>query len=234
MDLELNLKNNKNIETKQRDFLNTTLGKVINTGIDIGLRYILPNFLENQIIDIKNAILENGFKEGLKTGINSAIDVGKSASGIVTGDFENVSQIQMAVKNGGIIDTVSNLLDKAIEFSREKRVLDDSVCNLIKKGKNTILEQVSQSIEESLTSQIKAIEKLDKYCNDWNEYYKQKDFDGMDKEYSKMKKQFNNIVPLENTIKRTRTIENLHLLIKNNGKNFNLSEEEMKLAKKLV
>lgn len=232
MNLDLELNNNQ-IINEQKNFLNTSLGKVINAGIDIGLKYLLPDFLEEQIIDIKDTILENGFKDGLKKGIDSAIDLGKSALGIITGEFENVSQIQTAVKEGGIIDTVSSLLDKAIELSEDKNLIDKNVCNLIKAGKNTILEQVSKNIEEELTSQIKSIEKLNKYCSNWNEYYNDKDFEGMEKEYKKMKVQIKNIIPIENTIKNTRYIENLHNLIKNNGKNFDLSNEEIELAKKL-
>ena len=55
----------------------------------------------------------------------------------------------------------------------------------------------------------------------------------MEKEYKKMKVQIKNIIPIENTIKNTRYIENLHNLIKNNGKDFDLSNEEIELAKKL-
>ncbi len=232
MNLDIDLNNNQIID-EQKDFLNTSLGKVINVGLDIGLKYLLPDFLEEQVIDIKDTILENGFKDGLKKGIDSAIDLGKSALGIVTGEFDNVGQIQTAVKEGGIIDTVSSLLDKAIDLSEDKNLLDKSVCNIIKAGKNTILEQVSKNIEEELTSQIKSIEKLNKYCTNWNEYYGDKDFEGMEKEYKKMKVQIKNIIPIENTIKNTRYIENLHNLIKNNGKNFDLSNEEIELAKKL-
>ena len=55
----------------------------------------------------------------------------------------------------------------------------------------------------------------------------------MEKEYNKIRKQTKNIIPIENTIKTTRYIENLHNLIKNNGKNFDVSDEEIELAKKL-
>ena len=232
MNLDINLNNNQ-IINEQKNFLNTSLGKVINAGIDIGLKYLLPDFLEEQVIDIKDTILENGLKDGFKKGIDSAIDLCKRALGIVTWEFDNVGQIQTAVKEGGIIDTVSSLLDKAIDLSEDKNLIDKSVCNLIKAGKNTILEQVSKNIEEELTSQIKSIEKLNKYCSNWNEYYNDKDFEGMEKEYKKMKVQIKNIIPIENTIKNTRYIENLHNLIKNNGKNFDLSNEEIELAKKL-
>lgn len=232
MNLENELNQTINIQ-KQSKFLESTLGKVINSGLDIGLKAILPNLIEDQVIQIKDAILENGFKEGINEAINSAIDFGKSAMGIVTGEFENINQIQTAIKNGGIIDTVSKLLDKAINLASKKDLINDNVSNLIKTGKNTILNQVSENIEESLTSQVTAIEKLDKYCSNWNEYYNNKDFNGMEKEYKKIEKQIKNIVPIENTINKTRTIENLHNLIKNNGKNFNLSQEEIELANRL-
>ena len=56
----------------------------------------------------------------------------------------------------------------------------------------------------------------------------------MEKQYNKIEKELENVMPLENTINKARVVENLHSLIKNNGKNFNLSEEEKELAKKLI
>ena len=55
----------------------------------------------------------------------------------------------------------------------------------------------------------------------------------MQKEYEKLEKELENLVPLERTINEARTIENLHNLIKNNGHNFNLTNEAVELAKKL-
>ena len=232
MNLENGINKTRNIE-KQSNFLESTLGKVINSGLDIGLRAVLPNLIEDQIIEIKDIIFESGFKEGINKAIESAIDLGKSAIGIVTGEFENINQIKTAVKNGGIIDTVSDLLDKAIEFGEKKNLINNTVSDLIKSGKNTILNQISENIEESLNSQVNAIEKLDKYCSNWNEYYSNQDFNGMEKEYKKIEKQLKNIIPIQNTINRTKIVENLHNLIKNNGKNFNLSAEEIELANRL-
>ena len=42
----------------------------------------------------------------------------------------------------------------------------------------------------------------------------------------------NEILPLETTIKQAREIENIHLLIKNNGQDFNLTQEQLELAGK--
>ena len=52
---------------------------MINMGLNVGIRALLPNVIEDQVIEIKDAILNNGFKDGIKQAIKSAIDLGKSA-----------------------------------------------------------------------------------------------------------------------------------------------------------
>lgn len=222
--MELNVELNKNVE--KNNFLNSVLGKTINTAIDIGLRAILPDLIENQVIDIKNALLQNGLKAGIDTAVNSAINLGKSAVGIVTGNFENMDQVKMAVGNGGIVDTVSNVLDKAINTTYKKGYIDKTVTSIIKNGKNVLLNNITNNIKSELDQQTNSVERLEKYVNNWKEYYNNKDFEGMTKEYNKIKTQINKVIPLENILKETRKVETLHELIKNNGQNFNITEAE--------
>ena len=224
--MELNNEINNNINVEKNNFLNSVLGKTINTAIDIGLRAILPDLIENQVIDIKNALLQNGLKSGIDTAVNSAINLGKSAVGIVTGNFENMDQVRMAVGNGGIVDTVSNVLDKAINNTYKKGYIDKTVTSIIKNGKNVLLNNISNNIKSELDQQTNSVEKLEKYINNWKEYYNKEDFEGMTKEYNKIKTQLNKVVPLENILKETRKVETLHELIKNNGQNFNITELE--------
>ncbi len=222
--MELNVELNNNIE--KNNFLNSVLGKTINTAIDIGLRAILPDLIENQVIDIKNALLQNGLKSGIDTAVNSAINLGKSAVGIVTGNFENMDQVKIAVGNGGIVDTVSNVLDKAINTTYRRGYIDKTVTSIIKNGKNVLLNNITNNIKSELDQQTNSVEKLEKYVNNWKEYYNNKDFEGMTKEYNKIRTQINKVIPLENILKETRKVETLHELIKNNGQNFNITEAE--------
>ena len=233
LEVENKIENEVTIE-KQNDFLESTLGKVINTGLDIGLRALLPDLIENQVIDIKDAILNGGFKEGLNEMIDSVIDLGKSAIGIFTGKFENVSQVQDAVRSGGIIDSTSNLMDWAVEKAREKEWIPDSIAKIIQQGKNIILNHVEKNVEEVLTNQLDSIENLEKYNQNWKNYYEQRDFTNMEKEYEKIKKELKKVIPLESTLTEAREIENIHQIIKNNGQNFDLTEQELELAGKLI
>ena len=232
--MELNNEINNNINVEKNNFLNSVLGKTINTAIDIGLRAILPDLIENQVIDIKNALLQNGLKSGIDTAVNSAINLGKSAVGIVTGNFENMDQVRMAVGNGGIVDTVSNVLDKAINNTYKKGYIDKTVTSIIKNGKNVLLNNISNNIKSELDQQTNSVEKLGKYINNWKEYYNKEDFEGMTKEYNKIKTQLNKVVPLENILKETRKVETLHELIKNNGQNFNITELEKNAIENLA
>lgn len=232
--MELNNEINNNINVEKNNFLNSVLGKTINTAIDIGLRAILPDLIENQVIDIKNALLQNGLKSGIDTAVNSAINLGKSAVGIVTGNFENMDQVRMAVGNGGIVDTVSNVLDKVINNTYKKGYIDKTVTSIIKNGKNVLLNNISNNIKSELDQQTNSVEKLEKYINNWKEYYNKEDFEGMTKEYNKIKTQLNKVVPLENILKETRKVETLHELIKNNGQNFNITELEKNAIENLA
>lgn len=220
-------------EKEQKSFLETTLGKTINTAIDIGIRALLPDFIDEQIINLKDNLLEYGLKDGIKQTIDDAVDLGKSAIGIVTGNFENVNQIQSAIETGGLIDGVSSLLDTVIDKVQSSGLINYNIANTIKQGKNVILNNVESNIEKTFTEQLASVENTNKYINNWKEYFNNKDFNGMEKEYEKLEKELENLIPLENTINEARTIENLHNLIKNNGQDFNLTKEQLELAEKL-
>ena len=229
----LEVENNLTIENEQKGFLESTLGKTINAAVDIGIRALLPDFIDEQIINIKDNLLEYGLGEGIKKTIDDAIDLGKSAIGIFTGDFENVSQMQSAVKNGGLIDGVSSLLDTVVDKVSEAGLISNGVAETIKQGKDVILNNVESNIENTFSEQYSAIENIDNYINSWKDSFEKQDFDNMEKEYLKLEEQMQTIAPLTKTIEEAKTIEILHNLIKNNGQDFNLSQEQLELVEKL-
>ena len=238
MQLENNIELNKNLNEivsakEQNTFLNSTLGKVVDSAIDVGLRMVLPDFVEEGVISVKNALLQGGLKEGIDTAINGAINLGKSVLGIFTGKFDDISQARNAIKSGGIIDGISDVLDKVINTTTSSGLINSNIANLISNGKDAILDSVTNKIENEFTNQIDSTEKLAKYETNWKEYFANKDFEGMQREYNKLKDKLKELMPIENTLKEARIIENLHTLIKNNGQDFNLTKEQLELANML-
>jgi hypothetical protein len=237
--MELTLNNEKNLkeinlENKQNSFLDSTLWKVVNTGLNAGIRALLPNLIEDQVIDVKDAIIKSGFKTGAKQAINSAIDLGKSAKGIVTGDFEDISQAHDAIKTGGIIDSVSSALNFAIGKGMKAKIIPEKTGNILLTGKDVLMNTIESNIESNFNKQLKAINLLGKYEENWNLYYNNKDTEGMEREYRKINETIKKIMPTRNTIIKAEQILNKHKLLRNKGFDFNLSNEELNLAESLV
>ena len=230
---DLEIEKNLTIENEQKGFLESTLGKTINAAVDIGIRALLPDFIDEQIINIKDNLLEYGLKDGISKTIEDAIDLGKSAIGIFTGDFENISQMQSAVKNGGLIDGVSNLLDMVLDKVSNAGLINNTVESTIRQGKDIILSNVESNIENIFSRQYEAIENVNNYINNWKESFEKQEFEKMEIEYQNLENEMKELVPITKTIDEVKTIELLHNLIKNNGQNFNLSNEQLELVEKL-
>lgn len=233
MELENSIYMNLDLEKKQNEFLNSTLWKTINNGIDIGLRYLLPDLVEDEIINLKDNLINYGLKDGIKKSINSVIETGKEAIGIISGNFENIGQIQKVIKNGGLIDKIDNFLDKTLDKAINSGKINQTIGKIVKTGKSSVLSSVERNIESTLNSQVENSKNIEKYMNNWKKYFNDRNFSGMEKEYTKLEKELKSLVPIETTIKNARYIENIHKLIKNNGQNFELSERELELANKI-
>ena len=237
MEIENKLNNENNIENtlekEQKNFLETTLGKIINTGLDIGIRALLPDFIDEQVINLKDNLFEYGLAEGITKTIDDVIDLGKSAIGIFTGNFENVEQMQSAIQSGGLIDGISSLLDTVVNKVMQKGLINYNVASMLTQGKNVILNNIESNIEKTFADQLTTSTNLEAYINNWKNSFENKDFNSMEKEFEKIEEQLKILAPMENTINQARTIKNLHNLIKNNGQDFNLTKEQLELAEKL-
>lgn len=96
------------------------------------------------------------------------------------------------------------------------------------------MKTIKTGVDNTLDNQVEAIEKLDKYITKWNQYYNEQNFVNMEYQYNKIEEYLKEVIPLEDVLKRARTVENLHELIKNNGRNFDLTQEEKELATMLA
>ena len=70
--------------------------------------------------------------------------------------------------------------------------------------------------------------------DNWNNAYKEQNFELMDDIYEQIRADLSKFMPLSDFLTEIGRIENLHNLIRNNGNNFNISEEERKLSEFLI
>lgn len=221
-----------NLNRNKDDFLDTTMGKIINNSIDLIIKAAVPDIIDDQVVNIKNAIIEGGFEEGIEEIKRTGINFKKSIEGIITGEFETIEQMKIAIKDGGILDFVSLCVNKGINQLAKNTSIDRSVLNVVEGGKDILIKQISANIENKYTEQLEHLEKVNNYCNEWEDAYKDKDLEKMNEIYDKIENKRDNLVQIESIINKMKSIENINKII-NESNSFEITEEELELATKI-
>lgn len=229
----MELDNDVNPE-KQNNFLESMLGKTLNCTLDFGIKAIMPDFIEDEVIEIKDAFISEGFQGGINKAINNAIEIGRNILGVFDCNFLDIEQAQKAVMNGGIIDGISNVLDFVLDKVDEKEIIPSKVVNIIKDGKDFLLEKMEERIKENFNIQYSNVNDINNYMNLWRDSFASKDLEMMNNAYEKIQDTLGEIMPLENIMKTAKEIENLQTVINNNGGDFYLSNEQLELSKILI
>ena len=224
-----NISKNLNLENLQNNFLNTTIGKVANVAIDLGIKAIMPDCVENEVIEVKDALISGGLEEGINTAVKNAVEVGKKAIGLENVEFSSIEEAAKALQEGDTVGGISSGLDFVLDSISNSEILPENITYIIKQGKEIILNDVDSGIKNEFSDEIKAINKLEKYISNWEKNYLKKDMEGVQKEYKKIEKQMIKILPLEKMINNVNKIRNIHDLI-NNSKDFDFDKIYLELA----
>lgn len=226
------ISNDLNLKNIQDKFLNSTLGQIANTAIDVGIKIMLPDYLENEVIEVKDALISEGLNEGINTAIENAIKIGKKMIGMENKEFVSIEQAIKAVGEGNVIKNISEGIDTVLNKVTDSNIIPSDITNIIKEGKNVILNNIDTNIESEFKNEIKALEKIEKYIRNWEKSYLKKDIESLNKEYNKIEKQMKKVLPLEKIINNVNKIRNINELI-NNTENFDFNNMYLDLAGKL-
>lgn len=224
--------NNEELKNIQEGFIQSKIGQIVNSAIDFRLKEILPDFVEDEVIEVKDALFTGGLKEGIDTAIENAINLGKNIVGIFNENFKDIDQVEKSLEKGEIIEGISDSIDFIVNKLEKSNIISTNISELIKNGKNLILGNVDSNIQNEFNSELKSLKKIEKYIKNWEKYYSEKNIEGLNTEFNKIKKQLKNIIPLENIINNVRKIENINQLIKNSDE-FNFDEVYLNIAEKI-
>src|SRR5699024_4297722 len=100
------------------------------------------------------------------------------------------------------------------EYSKLKKITEN-LATIEKK----IINNEKKNIQKKFKKKLNNFNNVEKHISIWEESFNNKDFDGMEKEYSKLKEISEDLAPIEKIISKLKEIDTLHNLIKNNGKN---------------
>lgn len=165
--------------------------------------------------------------------IDKLEDVGKSITGIFTGEFNNIDQVKRVIQKDGLLDGISDVIDLILKKLVNKKVITKSTSNIIKTGKKEILSTMENEIEELYKQTTYSVEKLSEYCNEWKTQYKQQKYEDMEKTMKKITNQLKKSSLVEETIKEARNLEKMQKYILEKGKPENLTQAEKELLEKI-
>lgn len=225
---------NAKIENKIRknEKFKKNITNIANAALDIGIRMALPNYIEDVVIDVKNVIIENGFREGMNEITNKA----KNLFNIVfkkKKDYSKVEEIRNLTKQNGILDSFSKLLGKSIDTGVQSKLISKEIGSALKVGKTAMVNTFSDKLEDNLFNEIKNIDKFNESYKRWEKCVERKDKEGMAKEYKKMLHHYNKISIDIKQLNNFEKIEYIQKYIQNN-KNPVVSNDELELLKQLA
>ena len=222
---------NKKIENKiintvanQNDNLNDILKNIINWSIDKGIKYLFPNLIGNEIIKIKNSILKSNTQEKITSGIQNIINMENKKSSISNKENNDIQKIEEILNDPRTIEMLTEIVEKILNNMDNVKIKDKSI----------VLKDIHKNLNEDITKQINSINNINNYSRDWCSFFKERDFNSMNKSFNKIKNELKNIAPIEEVIIKVKKIENLHELVKGKGGDINITKEEMELANKLI
>ncbi len=201
------------INEKYGESINKMIGNVYN---EI-LKTFLPDSIEDKVIKIKDQLSLSQLSKNI---VNFTKDI------INNKNEKNINKdisLNIEKETSKIISSIKDCYSLTI----------DQIENL-EKNIEVISNKVEKEIDKEIKNYVNAFEKNDKNINEWRDFYNSKDFENMEKIYKKIEKNMKDIIPIEEKIKEVRELENVHLLIKRKGGDFNLTNEELELTKKLV
>lgn len=172
-------------------------------------------------------------KDGINKAVDSIIDFGNNFSKLITGNFEDINQINSVMKKGGLLDKISMIFKDVIKLTEDKGLINKKTSKKIEKGKDIIIDTISSNIDKEFSEQIKSEKKIKKYMDNWQIYYNEENYKSMEKELNKIEKEVKKVAPFNKTINNIEKIKNIHNLIESKNGEFNLSEIEKELIEKL-
>ena len=219
-------------EIKKDINIDLKLPEMLDNALDIGLRAILPDFIEEDVIEIKNAFIQEGFIAGIEQIVKKIEDIINSIKSLFKGEF--VDQIKKLVQKNGILSAGSSLIDTISKQLLDKKIISKKIYNMIKTGKNEILKALESELLKYYKEDENSLEKLKEDCQEWKENYTNKDYSKMKETMNKISKKIEQNKLIENIIKEARNIEKIEKYIEKSGSIENLSDNQKKFIENLT
>lgn len=224
-------------ETEQKEFLDTTIGKIVDAGLDFAISTFVPDLIEKPVSKLKDKLLSWDFNKEKETISSGALEQTKKSeenSGKEVDIGNVVANLKDFLKEEKTINSFSKIIDAAIKELVDKDKISSNVSKMVKEGKNAVVEKIKEKIDHELDGQIVYVEELKEQTEKWKNYYQEKDIKNMKAVSKKIDSLMKDIMPIDTILTEAKQIQNLQQLIENNNNQFDLSSTQLELAKMLA
>lgn len=186
--------NNYDIELGEKE-----LTGIIATTIDRGSDYIIKSLpiadaYKDILVDIKEHFKDKGFKDLIKTVVNSSIREGMEIIGIPQKSIKNLTGLEKTCEKGGLNLTLQGIIGVVENDVLKDRIMGDYVYDYFNKMKeyvlsNKFLEKIRSSVNRY---DVKSQHFIDK-CDKWYNEYEKGNYDLMLDTYDSLRKNYSNV-----------------------------------------
>ena len=237
MEIETDKRIENTKETEQKEFLDTTIGKIVDAGLDFAISTFVPDLIEKPVSNLKDKLLSWDFNKEKETISSGALEQTKKSeenSGKEVDIGNVVANLKDFLKEEKTINSFSKIIDAAIKELVDKEKISSNVSKMVKEGKNAVVEKIKEKIDHELDGQIVYVEELKEQTEKWKNYYQEKDIKNMKAVSKKIDSLMKDIMPIDTILTEAKQIQNLQQLIENNNNQFDLSSTQLELAKMLA
>lgn len=237
MEIETDKRIENTKETEQKEFLDTTIGKIVDAGLDFAISTFVPDLIEKPVSNLKDKLLSWDFNKEKETISSGALEQTKKLeenSGKEVDIGNVVANLKDFLKEEKTINSFSKIIDAAIKELVDKDKISSNVSKMVKEGKNAVVEKIKEKIDHELDGQIVYVEELKEQTEKWKNYYQEKDIKNMKSVSKKIDSLMKDIMPIDTILTEAKQIQNLQQLIENNNNQFDLSSTQLELAKMLA
>jgi len=99
----------------------------VNRGIDIGIRLVFPDFLEDGIREVKDSLIQDGFGAALRTAVDQTLQLGRQALDFAIRGFRNTPEAIQLLDNGMLQNNIAKTVDEAITKMGSNRDINPEI-----------------------------------------------------------------------------------------------------------
>ena len=194
-------------------------GNIVRNIVDRGADYVIKampinDHIKDILSDVKNSFKTKGFKDLVKTAVNSSIREGLEILSLPKNVISNIDKVKDIAIKGGLTNAICAGIE--IVLKKNLNINTDIVKDFIDKMKGFINNKAFiNKIDQGIKKCSSRVDKFEKMCDEWYQAYREFDLDKINQISSKLNNSVKNVKFNKDSVKSNNIIQNLTEFVNN-------------------